>query len=63
MLRNADGGCQIFRKNGYEGVRFNIISVIYPISRKNALRNTLFLACLNTLSIHLSLGVPLGQDP
>ena len=28
MLRNADrGGVSIFRKNRYEGVRFNIISV------------------------------------
>ena len=29
MLRNADGsgGCQIFRKKRYEGVRFNVISV------------------------------------
>ena len=31
MLRNADrgggGGCPIFRKNRYEGVMFNVISV------------------------------------
>ena len=29
MLRNAVGGgwCQIFGKKGYEGVRFNVISV------------------------------------
>ena len=30
MLRNVDvgggGGCQIFRKKRYEGVRFNVIS-------------------------------------
>ena len=29
MLRNADGvgGCQIFWKKRYEGIRFNVISV------------------------------------
>ena len=50
MLRNADwgGGMSNFsRKKCYEGVRFNVISVMKggggcggPISRKNALRNT-----------------------
>ena len=30
VLRNSDGGgrCQIFRKKRYEGVRFNVISVM-----------------------------------
>ena len=44
MLRNAvGGGCQLSQKKGYEGVRFNIISVprgvgAGKISRKKALR-------------------------
>ena len=43
VLRNADGvGGSKFQGKGYEGVRFNVISVMRgcPISRKKALRNT-----------------------
>ena len=45
-LSNADeGGCQIFRKKRYEGVRFNVISITMgwvgvQFSGKKALRNT-----------------------
>ena len=45
VLRNADGGVQFSGEKRYESVRSNVISVTTggwgPISRKNALRNTL----------------------